>query len=111
MVHMGTAPEKVPQALAGVREHLARLQQTRVTDAELARAKRYLVGSHAIELQRSGARAMHMALNERYGLGHDAHLHYAKHIEAVTAADVQAFARDYLGPERLVEVVVGPATT
>ena len=110
MVHMGTAPEKVPQALAGVREHLARLQQTPVTDAELARAKRYLVGSHAIELQRSGARAMYMALNERYGLGHDAHLHYAKHIEAVTAADVQAFARDYLAPERLVEVVVGPAS-
>ena len=111
MVHMGTAPEKVPQALAGVREHLERLRHTHVTDAELARAKRYLVGTHAIELQRSGARAMYMALNERYGLGHDAHLHYAKHIEAVTAADVQAFARDYLAPERLVEVVVGPATT
>ena len=111
LVHMGTSPEKVPQALAGVRQHLERLRHELVTPQELARAKRYLIGSHAIELQRTGARAMFMAVNERYGLGYDAHTRYAQAIEAVTEADVQQFAQTFLAPQRLVEVVVGPPTT
>lgn len=108
-VHIGTSPDKVTQALSGVYKHLGRLRQEPVTEAELARAKRYLVGTHAIDLQRGGARAMLMALNERYGMGYDAHKAYAHNIKSVTAADIQGLAQKYLAPERLAEVVVGPA--
>ena len=59
------------------------------------------------ELQRSGARAMHYALGERFGQGFDDHLHYPERIRAVTAADVQRVARAYLARDRLIEVTVG----
>ena len=108
-VHIGTSPDKVAQALAGVTMHLNRLRQEPVTEAELGRAKRYLVGTHAIDLQRGGGRAMLMALNERYAMGYDAHKAYPAAIKAVSVADIQALAQTYLAPERLVEVVVGPA--
>jgi len=79
-----------------------------LADMELMRAKRYLIGTHSIELQRTGSRATTMALSERFGLGYAAHVRYAEHIRAVGAADVLAVARKYLEPSRLVKVVVGP---
>jgi zinc protease len=108
-VYIGCAFEKVQQALAGVYGHLQKLRDEPITPAELTRAQRYLTGSHAIDLQRSGARAMAMALNARYGLGYDAMARYPDGIRAVTVADVQKLAQKYLAPTRLLEVVVGPA--
>ncbi len=108
LVHMGTSPDKVTQALAGLYREIDRLQNEPIGSDELVRAQRYLVGTHAIELQRSGARAMHHALGERFGLGFDEYLRYPEHIRGVTTADVQRVARTYLAKERLVEVCVGP---
>jgi zinc protease len=107
LVHMGTSPDKVGQALEGVYGHLARIGREPITDEELTRAQRYLIGTHAIELQRCGARAMAMALNELYGMGYDEHTRYAAAIRQVTAAQVQALAAKYLSRDRLIEVVVG----
>ena len=108
LVHMGTSPEKVEQAMRGLFGHLTGVVNEPITDMELTRAKRYLIGTHSIELQRTGSRATTMALSERFGLGYDAHTHYGEHIRAVTPADVLAVARKYLEPSRLVRVVVGP---
>jgi zinc protease len=108
LIHVATSPDKVPQATAGVYEHLSRLRETPVTPAELARAQRYLTGTHAIDLQRGGARAMLMALNERYDLGYDHYTAYDPAIRAVSAERIQRAAQRYLAADRLVEVVVGP---
>jgi len=109
LVHLATSPDKVPQALAGVYDHLRRLRDEPVRDDELVRAKHYLTGSHAIDLQRAGARAMLMAMNERFGLGYADYLDYERAIEAVSAEAIQGAAARYLDPSRLVEVIVGPA--
>lgn len=109
LVHMGTSPEKVEQAVKGLMEHLGRIGAEPVTETEMMRAKRYLIGTHAIELQRTGSRATTMALAERFGLGYAAHTRYAESIRNITAADVLAVARRYLNPADLVQVVVGPA--
>jgi zinc protease len=111
LVHMGTSPDKVTQALAGVYRHLERVCKEPITAEELARAQRYLIGTHAIELQRCGARAMSMALNELYGLGYDEHTRYATAIRGVTADAVLEGAQRYLQRDRLLEVVVGGATS
>ncbi len=108
LVHVGTSPDKVEQALSAVYGHLAQLCRERVGADELDRAKRYLIGSHAIELQRSGARAMLKALGERFGQGYDDYAHYPERISRVTVESVQEVARHYLDRQRLVEVVVGP---
>lgn len=108
LVHMGTSPEKVEQAVKGLYEHLHRIAAEPVSDTELMRSKRYLIGTHSIELQRTGSRATTMALSERFGLGYAAHAKYPDHIRAVSAARVLEVAKRYLDPAKLVQVVVGP---
>lgn len=108
IVHIGTSPDKVEQALRGIHGHLERLREELVPEHELQRAQRYLIGSNAIELQRGSARATLMALNERYGLGFASYAQYATHIGRVNAHDVREAARSFLAHERLLEVIVGP---
>lgn len=108
VVTMATSPEKVPAALSGIREELQKLKETRVPDDELLRAKRYLIGTQQIGLQRNGARASTMALDTLYGLGTERYLRYADELEAITAYDVQAVARRLLDFERETVVQVGP---
>jgi zinc protease len=92
-IYMGTAPEKLDEALAGIRDELRRVLDTAPDAAGLDRARRYLIGSHAIDQQRSSSRAMQIALDARYGLGPDADAGYPDRIAAVTAEDVLGVAR------------------
>ncbi|MBL8954557.1 MAG: insulinase family protein, partial [Myxococcaceae bacterium] len=107
-VYIGTSPEKVDTALAGMKRELQRLRDERVSDAELARAKEHLIGVHEIGLQRNGARAATMALDALYGLGAEAYLKYAEEIAAVDAKAIQDVARRVLDFERSALSVVGP---
>lgn len=107
-VTMATSPEKVPAALAGIREELQKLKDVPVPMDELVRAQRYLVGSQQIGLQRNGARAATMALDSLYGMGPERYRRYAEEIEAITPDDVQAVARRILDFDRERVVQVGP---
>ena len=107
LVHMGTTADKLQEGLAGIYGHLQSLIDVPISDDELQRAKRYLIGNHAIDLQRCGSRAMTMALDEQFGLGYDAYRHYDGKIRGITAADVQAVAERFLRRDGLIEVVVG----
>jgi len=107
-VYGATAPARVPELLAGIRAELDRVRREPVPVAELRRARRYLVGHHDLALQQRSAVAAALAFNELYGLGYDAHLQYARQIEAVTAADVLRVARTVLAPGSEVAVVLTP---
>lgn len=107
-VYMGTSPEKVSAALAGIREQLERIRDEAVAPAELARAQQHLIGTHEIGLQRNGARAGLLALDALYGLGQENFLHFAERISTVTVADVQAAAQRVIDFSRSALAVVGP---
>lgn len=107
-VYIATAPEKLEQARRGIEIELERLVQEPVSARELDRARRYLVGSHAIDRQRSAARAASLALDSRYGLGTDAALRYPEHIEALTAEDLLRVARRVVRSEARVEAAISP---
>ncbi|MCP3104566.1 insulinase family protein [Myxococcus sp. K15C18031901] len=107
-VYMGTSPEKVDAALAGIREQLERLREEPVPEAELARARQNLIGTHEIGLQRCGARAGVIAMDSMYGLGADNSLRYAEYISAVTSEQVQEVARQVLDFDRSALAIVGP---
>lgn len=107
-VYMGTSPEKVEAALAGIRAELAKLREDLVSDAELSRAKEHLIGTQSIGLQRNGARAGVMALDACYGLGADAFLKYPEEIAAVTAEDIRSAAQRVIDFQREALAVVGP---
>ena len=106
--YIGTAPDKLEDAEAGIRGELERVLEAPVTADELARAQRYLIGTHEISLQRASARCGTMALNAAYGLGYDAHAHYAERITAVSPEDILAVARDVIRFDACVRSVVGP---
>ena len=54
-VYLGCSPEKVDEAVEGIRRELLALTEAPVEAAELDRARRYLMGAHDIGLQRAGA--------------------------------------------------------
>lgn len=107
-LYMATSPEKVGEALTGMREQLERLRQERVGADELERAREYLIGTHDIGLQRNGARAAVVALDTCLGLGPEADLRYDELVSAVTLDDVLAVAQRVIDFEREALAVVGP---
>jgi zinc protease len=82
------------------------MQEQPVSDAELASAKKYLVGSFPLKLDRQSSIASFILQVELYGLGLDYAERYPKLIEAVTKDDVQRVAQKYLHPDALILVAV-----
>jgi zinc protease len=107
-VYIGTSPEKIADARAGLREQLERIQSEVVSDAELDRAHKLLMGGHEIGLQRLSARGAVMALDEAYGLGGEFHLQYPDRIRTVTKDDVLRVAQKYLDLNRSVTTLISP---
>jgi zinc protease len=108
-VYLATSPEKTEVALNGIWEELLRVREDGVTAHEVERAKRYLVGSYEIELQKNSALAAMLAFDERYGLGYDEVASYAQNIVAVTPEMVQHVAHTYLAVDEAAVVIVGPS--
>lgn len=106
-VYLGTSPEKVDEAIEAVHQELGRVREERITAVELERAKEHLIGTHAIGLQRNGARAGVIALDTCYGLGPDAWSRYAEEIAAVSLEEVRETAARVIDFDREALVVVG----
>ncbi len=106
-VAVGCLPAKLDETLAVVRAELRRIAAEGITEVELARGKRQLVGSMIMGLEDSGAR---MSRNGKAELIYDELIGLDEalaRIEAVTLDDVAALAADlFSGPELLA--VVGP---
>jgi zinc protease len=108
-VYLATSPEKVDVALDGIMLELTRLRDQGVTPEEVERAKRYIVGSYEIDLQKMSAQAATLAFDERYGLGYQELDTYAQKILSITPEMVNAVARSYLSLEQCTVAVVGPS--
>jgi zinc protease len=107
-VYMGTSPEKVDEAVAGIRRELERLVEEPVGAEELEAAKRSIVGSYERRHQTNAAQAESLALMELYGIGYETVETYPGKILEVTTEDVQRVARKYLTLERYVLALVRP---
>jgi predicted Zn-dependent peptidase len=84
-----------------------RLQDEPVSAEEMERAKRSIIGSFALTLESpQGILSRTLELVED-GLPMDYWDTYPQRIEAVTAADVQRVARQYLGKNRIQLIAVG----
>jgi zinc protease len=106
--YIGTSPEKVNDALEGIRTELRRVRDERAPEAELARARQHLIGTNEIGLQRNASRAALLALDSCYGMGLENFLHYSERIAAVTAEDVREVARRVIDFDHSALAVVGP---
>ena len=107
-VYIGTAPDKVDVARAGILDHLQRLVDEAPSEDELDRARRNLIGNFAINQQRSAARAGHIALDTLYGLGPASHRDYPDQIAAITREDVLRIARQFFRLDAYTIALVRP---
>lgn len=104
--YIATSPEREAEARDGLLREFAKLCEAAPTEEELERARRYLIGTHAIS-QQSGGSVLGDAVNAwLFGEGLHELREVDQHIRAVTRADVVAVARQYFDANRCVEGIV-----
>ena len=104
--YIATSPEKEGTARSGLLAEFEKLREQRVTDEELARAKEYVVGTHAINQESGGAQLAEMLDAWMFGGGLGEILEHDARVRAVTADQMRDIAKKYFDPARRVEGIV-----
>ncbi len=102
-----TRTTEVAKVQTLLKAELARMTREPPSDAELALAKSYLVGSFPLRLDTSGKVADFVSAVEELGLGLDYADRYKAGVSRVTGRDVQRAAARFFSPESFSWVVVG----
>ncbi len=103
----GTANARVKETLDVLNEEWARIAENGITEKELNDAKTYLTGSYPLRFTASGKISRMLMSIQLDNLGKDYFDKRNEYIEAVTLADVNRVARQWLDPEHLTIVIVG----
>jgi predicted Zn-dependent peptidase len=106
----GVQTDKTSESLQEVFKELNGMLQPVPAD-ELARAKNYVSLRFPAGFETTGDISRRLEEVLVYGLPDDYFSRYVQNIEAVTAADVQRVAKQYLAPDRVAVVVVGDRNT
>lgn len=102
-----TKSESTAKTIGLMRDIIAGMTRSPVSDAELALAKNALINSFIFAFTRADVVAGQRARLEFYGYPAGYLENYRDRIAKVTRDDVLRVAREYLHPDRLVTVVVG----
>jgi zinc protease len=108
VIRAGVAPENVDRTVASIDEEVRTMLREGVTAAELADAKRYLIGSMPRNLETNSGIASFLHTAEFHGLGLDHDQRLPALLDAVTLEDVHAATRRILDPDRAAVVIAGP---
>jgi zinc protease len=105
-ISLQTKNASAREAISLVRRELERIQREPVSEEEVGRAKKYLIGSFPLRLDTQTKLARFITEVEYYDLGLDYCEKYPLYINAVTREDVLRVAKSYLHPENAILVVV-----
>jgi zinc protease len=105
-VSLQTKNQSSNQAIDLILQQLRKIQEEPVSDEELDGAKKFLIGSFPLKIDKQSGIASFMLQVELYGLGLDYAEKYPKLIEAITKEDVQRAAKEYLHPDSVIVVAV-----
>ncbi len=105
--YIGTDNDNFARVKKEFLEELNRIRDDKPTEQEVSDAKTYLLGNLLLQFTTDAGIAAQLLTIERNHLGFDYLDDYRKGVAAVTAADVQAAARKYLDPARMVLVAAG----
>jgi len=106
LAYIATAPEREDEARETLLHEFARFREARVTPDELARARNYAIGSHAISRQRGAAVLGEMVDAWLFGNGLAEIGEVEARLAAVTADSIRDWAATAFDPARRVEGVV-----
>lgn len=106
-VYIGCSPEKGQLAIDMIRAEIQKLCEHPITEEELERAKKYLIGHYNISLQKNSSLSSAIFFREIYKISHKEIFDYAKYIRAVTSQQLFDLSQELFSqPEVLV--VHGP---
>lgn len=97
-------PDVLESARKAMLEQVDTLCAGRFTDEDIEYAKRYLIGNHALEHERTRDRAFHLGRYETIGLGYQYDFLYADKIKQVTREQVQTACVQYFKNPSVVTV-------
>lgn len=106
-IYAGTARETVEKLVHSVMQELRSLKESPVPAEELRRAKDHLKGSLMLSLESTTSRMTNLARHEMYFGRFFTLDELLQSIEAVTADEVQALARDLFQPRKIGATVLG----
>lgn len=106
-VRAGVKLEQLNEALKVVKEELLKLGET-VTEAELAKAKQYVLGRMPLSLEESMGVAQFFGVRTLIKDEITQPSEVAAKVEAVTMEEVKAICRELVKEEEIRSVVVGP---
>ena len=109
--YLGTDPERVEEVTTAFLDEVRELSANGLTQAELARAKKKLIGQQQIANQSNDIFAYMSALDEIYGLGFDHYKKLEAKVTVVTPADIKRVASKYFGGQPHVLAIVRPPGT
>jgi zinc protease len=108
--YLGTDPQKIEPVKTALLDEIQKLASEGLTQEELTRAKRKLIGQHQIAMQSNDSFGFQCALDELYGLGFDYYKKIEEETNAVTLDDVKRVAAKYFRDQPYVLAIVRPAT-
>ena len=106
--YLGTSPEQLDLAERELLAEIDKLANDGLTEDELRRAQKQMIGKQTIQNQSNASLARQVALDELYGLGIQAHREFSDRVMAVRREDVLAAANKVLGSESRAVVRVRP---
>lgn len=108
IISAGLEPDNLHRALKLIVTEMRRLKSTRITPAELRRARDYLIGQIDLSLESTENQMMWLA-EQMLGYGKTiAPENIKQRLAEVTASDIQAAACDFLRADRLSLALVSP---
>ena len=109
LFYLGTDPKKAGPVTIELRDEIAKLAKDGLTDEELVRAKKKLLGAEAIRNQSNAALAATCAVDELLGDGFDAFTRRKQVLEKISLDDTRRVASKYFQQPAGVEVTVLPS--
>lgn len=105
--YIGCSPEKAETAMRMMHTEFDKLMQVAVSPEELARAQRYLIGKHDIDLQKNSSLTSSILFDHIYGISFMETFHFTERIRSVTAESIRELAQEVFSRPP-VKALVGP---
>lgn len=106
--YLGTDPQKVGPVTKELRDEISLLAKDGLSEEELQRAKKKLIGAEAIRNQSNESLAATCATDELMGTGYDDYTRRKDELEKITLDDIRRVAAKYFPASASVEATVTP---
>ena len=105
--YIACSPEKTKEAIQGFWDILKEISKKGLTEEEISRAKKRLLGDLKVSLQSNIAKSEDMAVNEVLGLGWDYSKKFEKEVNKVSSEEIKDIIKKYFSKDRSFLLILG----